>query len=208
MLEAVDLAKEELRIPNRVIRVLYSGDIAYLGQVDPKDLKDPSGGITVYNPFVINIRPVTNKEDGDKLEAVVLDIMLPIEFAGIPLNEQLYTGFVNFLPTMVDLPSGKASYMRTENGERLAINRIPSIADRSDPKVHLYNISKVVEPCKDVQHIYKIKLTTYNELLYGTRVIEFQQTRDDDQEQPPLPGEDHGGNGGNVIELPTNRVLH
>jgi len=207
MLEAVDMAKESIRIPNRVVRILYSGDIAYLGQVDPKDLDNPVGGITVYNPFVINIRPVTNKEDGDKLEAVVLDIMLPIEFAGIPLNEQLYTGFVNFLPTVVDLPSGKVSYMKTETGDRLAVNRLPSIADRAEPKVRLYNISKVVEPCKDIQHIYKIKLTTYNELLYGTLVIEFQQTRDDDQEQPQFPGENHGG-GGNVIELPTDRVLH
>ncbi len=207
MLESVAVETDEIRIPNRVVRVIYAGDVAYIGQVDQRSLDNPNSGVTVYNPYVINIRPVTNKEEGDKLEAVVIDIMLPIEFAGIPLNEQLYTGFVNFLPTVVDIPSGRVSYMKTENGERLAINRLPSIADRSDPKIRLYNITKVIEPCKDVLNIYKIKLTAYNELLYGTRLIEFQQTRDDDQDQPSFQEEGQGIHG-NVVDLSANRTIN
>lgn len=188
----------------REIKVLYCGEIAYLGEVDPNELKNLSNGVDIYNPFILNVRPITNKEQQDRLEAVVLDIMLPIEFAGIPLSEQFYTGFVNFLPTVLDIPGSKVQYMKTETGGRLAINKLASISDRSDPFLRL-SVTKVATPCPDLVQIYKLKLASYNELLYSMRAIELQEMPSEDRKEP----EPTRNTVGNVINFDKgNETVH
>lgn len=163
---------------NFEIMIAYSNEVAYIGQIDPDQFEDASEGISIYKPYVINVRPVTNEQDGNKLEAVVLDIMLPLEFAGLPLTEQLYSGFVNFSQSQVDLQHGKSTMMDVDGGGRISINRVASLADINDPFIWV-KVNKLIKPSDDLIKIYKVKVAQYNELLASPRMVDLQAMIDE-----------------------------
>lgn len=195
----------------KVVRLVYTtSDVAYLGYVDPNEIGSPKNGIKIEKPFAINIRPV---EKEGKLEGVVLDVLLPVEFGGIAVAEGIYSGFVNFLTGAIELPNGKTHYMSNATGEKLAVNRVASIADRDNPHMVIYNISKIMAPSIEVEMIYKAKVISYNELLFAPRAVDFQPNEtgpDNDQppDQPPTsPPDDQMTHKGNVIEM-TSKLKH
>lgn len=202
---------------NSKVMIVYANDVAYLGYVDPDDLKDVSLGVRVEKPYVINIRPVENE---GKLEAVVLDVLLPIEFGGVPVAENIYSGFINFLTGNIDLPGGKTHYVQGPNGGNLAVNRVASLADRRDPFLRLYNVTKIINPSTEIEMIYKAKVDgpAYQELLYSARVVDMKPIQSDGNDQPSDPMSPIPSNSqidmdealsklGNVVDL-TNTMKH
>ena len=175
--ESISSNKKVLRVLDKKFqtetRIVYSNDIAYMGDIDINDI-DVSKGIVMYNPLVLNIRPIVNKDDKgtEKLEAVILDMVLPIEFAGIPVADRVYTGFLNYTPARVEIVHPNISYITAPSGEKIAINRLASLADRDNPMVTLYNIARIISPSEDLINIYNIKMATYKQLLFANRIIE------------------------------------
>lgn len=172
-----DVKKDESGLE---IMIGYSGDVAYIGKIDPDQFEYAPEGLSIYKPFVLNIRPVTNEQDGNKLEAVVLDMMLPVEFAGLPLTEQLYTGFVNFTQSQINLSSGKSVMMDVEGG-KVFINRLSSLANIENPVLWL-KVNKLIQPSDDLIEIYNLKAEKYEELLIAPRMVDLQAVMD---ESPP-----------------------
>jgi hypothetical protein len=186
-------------VNNQEILVVYANDVAYIGTVDVKELANAASGVAVRNPFVLNVRPVQSKQEEGKLEAVVIDIMLPIELGGVALSEQLYTGFVNFTSSSIELPSGKSSVVMLDGGQKVSINRLSAIADRNDPVIWLYGIDKVVIPSDDIVSIYMSKVTNYKSLLYSTRMVELQALQEEAQSGT-------GNTQGQVVNIETDSV--
>jgi len=186
-------------VNNQEILVVYANDVAYIGTVDVKELANAASGVAVRNPFVLNVRPVQSKQEEGKLEAVVIDIMLPIELGGVALSEQLYTGFVNFTSSSIELPSGKSSVVMLDGGQKVSINRLSAIADRNDPVIWLYGIDKVVIPSVDIVSIYMSKVTNYKSLLYSTRMVELQALQEEAQSGT-------GNTQGQVVNIETDSV--
>lgn len=173
---------------SEVMVVYNANDVAYIGYVEPEDLKNPSAGIRIEKPLVLNIRPIQHEE---KLEAVVLDILIPMEMGGFPVAEGVYSGFINFWSGgNIDLPNGKTNYVQNPAVGRVAVNRIAAIADRENPSLILYNISKATKPSIELDMIYKARVAGYNELLFAPRAIDIKSALSDEEsigttDQPP-----------------------
>lgn len=180
----------------REVVVLYTGEISYIGEVDSEELSGDVNWVTLHKPFVLNVRPIV-KED-KRIEAVVLDILLPIEFGGIAINEQLYTGFVGFSESMLDLPG--QSVVSTNDGRRLTVTKMKSLIDRSNPYMKISNINRIIKPSQELEVLYVTKAAGYNDLLYGTRLVDLQSVQDEDSPETPI------NTMGNTIDLDKNTL--
>jgi hypothetical protein len=178
--------------------VLYSGEVSYIGEVNSAEIAgDNFNWVTIYRPFVLNVRPIT-KED-KRIEVVVLDMLLPIEFGGIAINEQLYTGFVGFSESAIELPG--QSVVTTPDGRRLSVTKMKTLVNRGDPCMRISGINRILKPSQELEYLYISKVANYNDLLFGTRLVDLQSIQEDETaETDPI------NSIGNTIDLDKNSL--
>lgn len=153
--------------------LLYSKDVIYIGETEVSnkfDTGNVNNGILLGHPFILNIKVIPNEEEPNKLDSVMVDLLLPIEFAGIALSDKFYTGFVSLTPA-----STNDVLVSVElNGNRFIINKLNSLTDLDIPAIKVYDIAKVMSPSSQLKKLYYEKLSIYNDILRGPRMVDYQ----------------------------------
>lgn len=170
----------------KVIRLLYVGDMLYVGLVD-EDKLNSGNSFDIHKPLILTIKPIGN--DNNQLEAVITDMVLPLEFAGIPVSAGLYSGFMNFAPSTIEIPSPNVQYVTNPNGERVAITRLATLVSKRSPIITVYDVVKSFIPSDELVDLYTRKISMYDDMMNATRMVDYQQVGNEQkstkQNSPP-----------------------
>lgn len=191
----------EKAMDEKTVAIIYCGDVAYIGSVLASELANPKDGITVDKPFVLNIRPIPDKDNEEQLNTVLVELLFPIEFCGLPVTEKIYSGFVGFAETSLQIDHPNIMMAKTERNEPLAVFRLASLGDRTEPKLKVYAVDKILEPSDGLEMMYRLKSADYKSELYSKRAVEYGSSDEPKEREKQR-------NAGNVIEFESPKSIN